>query len=335
MQYPLAHDENGSPIEIPATAAGWLVRRHSGGRGRPGAVYDHDGRPLVLPLESTAADLRAGGCRPAMYRLDAVDSNRKVLGVAAYTEVRRDEDAPERESSGAAGSSIGDAAVAALARAVEAMQRVQAEREKAQAERERAQAEMLSRLIERLAPPPPPPVPRNMPDVLREFTDVQKLVRKLAPEESDGGDEASSIDAGSLIQQAIGLATMFLEQRFGVPAGAGVNASKAEEATESEVADEPEDGGDEADELDDLDTQVDAVLARLSPAEARQVAQLSKLMPKSTLDAAMRQLATMSTDEAVAKLRQMLKKPAAKVKTAEVPVSTSETKQRDASKGAA
>ena len=90
MEFPLAHDESGAPLSVPGNASGWLVRKHSGGRGRPGAVYDDDGRPLVVPLESTAADLRSIGCRPGMYRLDAVDDNRGQLGGTAYTEVRRD-----------------------------------------------------------------------------------------------------------------------------------------------------------------------------------------------------------------------------------------------------
>ncbi len=38
MDYPLAHDDSGNPIDVPANAAGWLVRRHSGGRGRPAAA---------------------------------------------------------------------------------------------------------------------------------------------------------------------------------------------------------------------------------------------------------------------------------------------------------
>src|SRR5262245_41881364 len=85
--YPLAHDETGIPVEVPATAVGWLVRRHAGGRGRPGAVYDGDGCPLVVELDATVEELRANGCRPGSYRLDAVDSGRRPLGVAAYTEV--------------------------------------------------------------------------------------------------------------------------------------------------------------------------------------------------------------------------------------------------------
>src|SRR5690349_5679877 len=139
MTFPLAHDDEGLPVEVPPVAAGWLVRRHGGGKGRPGAVYDGEGRPLVVALDATAAELRSIGCRPGSYRLDAVDEARKPLGVTAYTEVP----AAEGEEEVEAGAMGAEAAVAALARAVEAMQRVQAERE-------RVQAAMFQKLIDRI-----------------------------------------------------------------------------------------------------------------------------------------------------------------------------------------
>lgn len=141
--YPLANDENGHPIDVPAEAAGWLVRRHGGGKGRPAAVYDGDGRPLVVPLEATAADLSAAGLSPGVYRLDAVDGGRRPLAAAAYTEIGSGSDG------GGGGdlrpSTPQDALLLAVARSMEAMQRVQAERE-------RHYAEILKRAIDRLGP---------------------------------------------------------------------------------------------------------------------------------------------------------------------------------------
>src|SRR5690606_1436169 len=110
---------------------------------------------------------RGQGCKPGMYRLDAVDSGRRTLEVVAYTEVAFDGTTDEPEGVRPVGGQ--DAAVAALARAVEAMQRVQAERERAQAERDRVQAEMISRLVDRLAPPAPE-LPRNLRDALGEYS---------------------------------------------------------------------------------------------------------------------------------------------------------------------
>jgi hypothetical protein len=139
--YPLAHDEDCMPLEVPATAVGWLVRRHGGGRGRPGAVYDRAGSPLVLALDATIDALYDAGCGPGVYRLDAVDASRRPLNVVAYTELSA-EDGPEADDDTHERSRHSSSdPVAAMARTMEAMQRTQAERERAYAERERAAAE--------------------------------------------------------------------------------------------------------------------------------------------------------------------------------------------------
>ncbi len=173
--YTLAHDENGVPLDVPAAAVGWLVRRHGGGKGRPGAIYDGDGCPLVVELGATARDLAARGCGPGPYRLEAVDSNRRPLGVIAHTEIAGDADAetPPRKA--------GDP-IEALARAVESMQRVQAERERHQIERDRIQADLLARLVDRIGPPAPKAQP-DMRAVIEQYNDIHKILRKTAREE--------------------------------------------------------------------------------------------------------------------------------------------------------
>ncbi len=248
MDYPLAHDDSGLPIQVPANAAGWLVRKHGGGRGRPAAVYDGDGRPLLVPLEATAGDLKTHGCKPGTYRLDAVDASRRPLEAVAYTEVGLDvangELADDLTPNGS------DAAVAALARAVEAMQRVQAERERAQAERDRVQAEMISRLVDRLAPPPKPEAPRNLRDALGEYGDVQKLIRKLAPEPDESEDPSDTVsDIADVVRQVVSVAMLYVQQKLGFGlGGAGtetpVGAQAAAETRphgESEASPEPGD----------------------------------------------------------------------------------------------
>lgn len=315
MEYPLAHDDSGSPLDVPANAAGWLVRRHSGGRGRPAAVYDGDGRPLVVPLESTAAELRACGCKAGMYRLDAVDASRRALDVVAYTEVSFD--GPAEDGSEPSGGAIGsDAAVAALARAVEAMQRVQAERERAQAERDRVQAEMIAQLIERLAPPPPE-TPRNVRDVLGEYTEAQKIIRKLTPDDEEGDGTPDALTAlAPVLQDAVKLGTLYLQERLGLnakgprPASSGNAEPTAASATNDNDpidADKPDVAGSNGSpqvSAAEVEAKLEQVFALLTDDEARQVRALTARLPSAVLDQAIGQLMTMSPAEAAAQLRQ-------------------------------
>jgi hypothetical protein len=101
MRIPLGHDAQGQPIDVPERAAAWRVRRHAGGRGRPGLVYGRDGTPLVVPITATAEDLRAEGAGGGTYRLEALDAEgRPLAGTIAVTQLDGDggaEPAPERE----------------------------------------------------------------------------------------------------------------------------------------------------------------------------------------------------------------------------------------------
>ncbi len=288
MTYPLAHDEHGIPLDIPTGTSGWLVRRHGGGRGRPAAVYDPDGRPLVVDLDATVADLRNAGCKPGSYRLDAVDGQRKLLGAAAYTELQGTGDPGDVETTGS------DAAVMALARAVEAMQRVQAERE-------RMQSEMFAKLIDRLTPPAPAQ-PQGLLDALGEYTDAQKLIRNLAPEPAEEADEAGGSDgltklATVLEQIAAGLLSVpAVKQKL------GLNPTAAE--TE---ADEDEDQGDEDEPAKSRAEKLADVVALLTPEEADTLDRMTTQIPPAMLQRAIDDLIAMPPEAAAAEIRKRLK----------------------------
>lgn len=336
MNYALAHDENGTPLTVPATANGWLVRRHGGGRGRPASVYDADGRPLVVPLESTAGDLRAFGCKAGTYRLDAVDSSRQPLGVVAYTELSRGQ-ADEAEGMGSSGPS--DASVAALARVVEAMQRVQAERERAQAERERAQNDMICRLIERLAPPVAQ-APRNAPELLREFGDVQKQLQKLLPEGEEEIEETSSkaadVIAGVIENVTKQIMPIVMMKIGGVKAPP--TASSAEKKTEASKDDDAPAAGETEQsqpisaDKEEVDRKLTAVFALLTPGEAALVRNMSTRMPQSVVEQVLARLLTMTPEEAVAELRRLFLKTG-KTTAADAPANG--TSADESKKGAA
>jgi hypothetical protein len=53
----LAFNANGESFEVPAAVTGWRVRRMKP-RGAPELVYGRDGRPLMIPIESSLEELR-------------------------------------------------------------------------------------------------------------------------------------------------------------------------------------------------------------------------------------------------------------------------------------
>jgi hypothetical protein len=238
-----------------------------------------------------------------------------LLGVTAYTELRSDGSEDDEPAIDVGMSGRSDAAVAALARAVEAMQRVQAERERAQAERERAQSEMLARLIERLAPPPPV-VARNAPDVLREFSEMQKVIKKLAPEgEAESASGGSPMTALAAVIEQVAAAVMpLLQQKL-----AGIGAAASESQGANDVR-KPENiaaakGGSataQAETVTSLDRRdgeavekkLEAVFALLTAEEAVQVRRMSERMPASVLEQGTRLLMAMTPEEAAAEIRR-------------------------------
>ncbi len=298
MHYALAHDEEGIPLEVPPSAIGWLVRRHAGGRGRPGSVYDGDGRPLVVALDATAGELRGLGCKPGTYRLDAVDGNRRPLGIAGFTEVVGDGEGMDGEARAG-----GDPAVMALARAVEAMQRVQAERE-------RVQAEMFAKLIERMTPAAPQPA-LDLRNAVTQVLDLQKALREAMVSDEDGGDDDGGEQAwwsSPAFAQMIGTVLPVLMKWMTGPSGreapriAPRNRPAPAEATtaEREATEEA------AKAARELTAKMEAVVARLEPEERAQVLAALPLLPAPVRAQVEAVIGATSVEEAVGVLREYL-----------------------------
>jgi hypothetical protein len=292
--YPLAHDETGIPVDVPAAAVGWLVRRHAGGRGRPAAVYDADGCPLVVALDATLEELRAHGCRPGSYRLDAVDGGRRPLGVAAYTEVSGEAEEVTRVVGPANAT---DAAIAALARAVEAMQRVQAERE-------RVQAEMFMRLIERLAPVPVVQPASDLRNAVAQAVELKRTLDELGEAARDEEDDEGGKSTLEVLASVVGPVLDALKV---------VKAAKAPSVTATRNVGPDAaagGGGGEAAERGparaELAAKLDAVLKRLSREELDRVQELMETAPPEVRELAERKLVTLTPEQAVVELRAML-----------------------------
>lgn len=81
--FTLAFNLEGEPIEVPASAVAWQVRR-SATRDRSHVVYAADGLPLLFPLDTGIEDLRAAAKLDGRYRLVPVDEGRRQLDGTAY-----------------------------------------------------------------------------------------------------------------------------------------------------------------------------------------------------------------------------------------------------------
>jgi hypothetical protein len=74
----LAFNLSGERFELPATAAGWRVRRLKP-KGAPEVVYGRSGIPLILPIDADIDELRHEARMEGRYRLDPVDEQGRVI----------------------------------------------------------------------------------------------------------------------------------------------------------------------------------------------------------------------------------------------------------------
>ena len=93
-KYPLANDASGNPLDVPAEAVAWRVRKLARRAGRPKVLFDVEtGRPLELPITVTYDDFIEHVNESGRFRLEAVDAQaRTIAGCVAITEVILDDD---------------------------------------------------------------------------------------------------------------------------------------------------------------------------------------------------------------------------------------------------
>jgi hypothetical protein len=103
-KYPLANDAQGNPLDVPAEAVAWRLRKLARKAGRPKVLFDAEtGRPMELPLETRFEDFADSVNESGRYRLEPVDANGRIIpGCVAITEVVADpgqeEPSPPRDT---------------------------------------------------------------------------------------------------------------------------------------------------------------------------------------------------------------------------------------------
>ncbi len=95
--YPLARDANGNPLDVPAEAVAWRVRKLARKAGRPKVLFDAEtGLPRELPLTSGYDDFIDQVNESGRFRLEPVDGHGRIIpGCVAVTEVVFDDDEEE------------------------------------------------------------------------------------------------------------------------------------------------------------------------------------------------------------------------------------------------
>lgn len=106
----LAMNQYGETFLVSNEATHWMVRRMSDvPRGGPLPTFDADGRPIVIPIDTSLAQfhqlLREHGCTAGKYRLDPLDrTGRALKGTPAYLPFP-----PDRKGGAAARSEVSEA----------------------------------------------------------------------------------------------------------------------------------------------------------------------------------------------------------------------------------
>ena len=94
--YPLSRDTDGNPIDVPANATAWRVRKLAAKAGRPKLIYDNEtGLPLELPLTASIQQLAEAVSEDGRFRLEAIDQQgRAIPNCVAVTAFEFPEEAP-------------------------------------------------------------------------------------------------------------------------------------------------------------------------------------------------------------------------------------------------
>jgi hypothetical protein len=308
MRSPLAFDDDGQPIDLPASSRLWRVKQASGkAGGRPRFVRTEGGQPLTLPLDATFHDLRAEGCAPGAYRLEAIDQDGQPAGFELPIDLTPAAGSPETDTA-ANKADVIVKAFDSLTGAIEQMQKVQLEREK-------TQGAIFIALIERLGVSPVAAAAAKQPnvlDTLKQLADAQKLFNKTAKELAPAAAEETQDNAPAADNTAANIAAFMPVLQFLQPMVG---------ALEKKITGKP------LSTVERSEMRMELILEHFTPEAAAAIIKAQQKLPPAQLESLMTHLLSLPISKAVDAVQQFLDiaEGAAKAASTAAPPTTAAT----------
>ena len=309
----LAFNVNGERFDVPDEAEFWRVRRFKpSGRGTPEVVFDPDGLPLVIPIDTDIHEFRRlVEMQPGRYRLDPIDADQKGCddGTAAYVQLA--------DASGAPSSAGADSPAAAGSRQddlIRDLVRVNADMVKSITEKFATVMESAATLI-RAADGAG--MPARQPVVMPQVEDAELE----DDDEDDDHRNAGGFDLGSFLAQMMPMFQMVMAQRN----QANGNAAQTRNAAVEDDEDD-DDFEDEVEEDDDADDEpaasaapvqppgpeamahFAAIQSKLTPEEAQLAQAVAAELPPQEINGWIAELSKLPVDDAVELIRETIRK---------------------------
>ncbi len=297
----LAFNANGEAFDVPANVTGWRVRRMKP-RGAPELVYGADGRPLMVPVESTIDELRDAVGTAGKYRLDPVNDDGKCVEdlPPAYVQVVRQPRNAEPVAATTASTASDDTLREAM----------------------RLNTELARSVIDKF-----PEMMTAAAELLRAADGAGIPARLPRAVESDDGDEddddAPAPNASSptfelintLVAQVVPIVVSSLATKGMPKLGAILDWRKAApepKQIEASTTRAPQEKPTATAELPPLDPKAMshfiAIQSQLAPAEAALARQIASELSPAELRAWIGELSALSVPDAVAKIRAFVEK---------------------------
>ena len=307
----LAFNVNGERFDVPDEAEFWRVRRFKpSGRGTPEVVFDGDGLPLVIAIDTDIHEFRRlVEMQPGRYRLDPIDADQKACedGTAAYVQLADASSAPSSTGAEVAGgSSRHDDLIRDLVR-------VNAEMVKSITEKFATVMDSAATLI-RAADGAGMPARQPVPLPLVEDGELED------DDEEEEHRNAGGFDLGSFLAQMMPMFQMVMAQRN------QANGSAAQ--TRNAAVDLDDEDDDYEDELEDDDADDEpapataavqppgpvamahfaSIQSKLTPEEAQLAQAVASELPPAEINGWISELSKLPVDDAVELIRETIRK---------------------------